>query len=250
MIFSKALLKTKLKATGIHLSMSLVIFFILAYQIIYVWYPQPYFSIDGGWQGIRIVAAVDLALGPILTFLIFDLAKSRKALFFDLLVIATIQIGALIYGVVTTYEQRPVAVVLYGDFIIPAVAADYGDHLESLDELKYFSDETPPIIYADVPLERAVLDEIMRIKFEQKINEHAQIQLYQPKSGLISGLKNRQSNYLALIEDFGQNDHYQRWLKENNRDQTDVLVALFFGRYGRAWLIFDLEANYIGYFGF
>ncbi|MCH8105520.1 MAG: hypothetical protein IIC58_08470 [Proteobacteria bacterium] len=83
MIFSKALLKTKLKATGIHLSMSLVIFFILAYQIIYVWYPQPYFSIDGGWQGIRIVAAVDLALGPIITFLIFDLAKSRKELFFE-----------------------------------------------------------------------------------------------------------------------------------------------------------------------
>ena len=151
---------------------------------------------------------------------------------------------------VTTYEQRPVAVVLYGDFIIPAVAADYGDHLESLDELKYFSDETPPIIYADVPLERAVLDEILRIKFEQKINEHAQIQLYQPRSGLISALKSRQSNYLALIEDFGQNDHYQQWLKENNRDQTDVLMALFYGRYGQAWLIFDLEANYIGYFKF
>jgi len=33
MKFTKALLKTKLKAVGIHLSLSLIIFFILAYQI-------------------------------------------------------------------------------------------------------------------------------------------------------------------------------------------------------------------------
>jgi len=73
--FSRALLKTKLKATGIHLCLSLIVFFILAYQIFYVWYPLPYFLVDGGWQGIRIVAAVDLVLGPLITFLIFDLFR-------------------------------------------------------------------------------------------------------------------------------------------------------------------------------
>ena len=52
MKFNKALIKSKLKASAVHLSMSLIIFFILAYQIYYVWYPQPYFSVDGGWQGI------------------------------------------------------------------------------------------------------------------------------------------------------------------------------------------------------
>ena len=77
-MFSKSLLKTKLKATAVHLSMSIVVFIYLAYQIYYNWYPQPYFSIDGGWQGIRLVGAIDLVLGPLITFLIFDLRKSRK----------------------------------------------------------------------------------------------------------------------------------------------------------------------------
>ena len=65
---SKPLLATKLKATAIHLAMSLVIFSYLVYQIVYVWYPQPYFSVDGGWQGLRLIAAVDLVLGPLITF--------------------------------------------------------------------------------------------------------------------------------------------------------------------------------------
>ena len=228
--------------------MSLVVFFILAYQIVFVWYPQPYFSIDGGWQGIRLVAAVDLVLGPCITFLIFDLSKTRKALVFDIVLIAVIQIGALIYGVVTTYDQRPVAIVVFDDFAIPAIASDYGSQIDSLDELKRFSTETPPIIFSEIPLDREILDEVVRIKFEDKINEYAQIQLYQPKSGLAAGLQKRRSMYLGLIDQAGQTDRYQQWLKENQKDQSEILVALFNGRYGRLWLVFDQEANYIGYF--
>ena len=106
MKFTKPLLITKLKATAVHLGMSIAVFIYLAYQIYYNWYPEPYFSIDGGWQGIRLVGAVDLVLGPVITFLIFDLRKSRKEILFDLLVIVTIQVGALAYGVYTTYSQR------------------------------------------------------------------------------------------------------------------------------------------------
>jgi len=62
MNFSKPLLITKLKATAVHLSMSIAVFVYLAYQIYYNWYPEPYFSIDGGWAAIRLVGAVDLVL--------------------------------------------------------------------------------------------------------------------------------------------------------------------------------------------
>ena len=109
MKFSKPLLVSKLKATGIHLLMSLAIFAYLAYQIVYIWYPEPYFSVDGGLQGIRLVAAVDLVLGPVITFLIFDLSKRRREIIFDLAIIITIQFAALAYGVHTTYTQRPIA---------------------------------------------------------------------------------------------------------------------------------------------
>ena len=117
---SKPLLVTKLKATAVHLSMSVAVFIYLAYQIYYNWYPEPYFSVDGGWAGIRLVGAVDLVLGPLITFLIFDLGKSRRAILFDLITIAVIQLSALSYGVYSTYTQRPVAVVVIDQSVYSA----------------------------------------------------------------------------------------------------------------------------------
>ncbi len=129
--FTKPLLITKLKATGVHLSLSIIVFVYLAYQIYFNWYPQPYFSVDGGWQGIRLIGAVDLVLGPFITFLIFDLRKRRREILFDLVVIAVIQFGALAYGINLTYTQRPVAIVVIDDFVVGATMEQYGGKLES-----------------------------------------------------------------------------------------------------------------------
>ena len=247
MRFSKSLLKTKLKASGIHLGVSLIIFIILAYQIYYVWYPVPYFSVDGGWQGIRLVAAVDLVLGPLITFLIFDLSKSRRAIVFDLIVIAVFQISALFYGVITTHQQRPVAIVLIDQFMVSTVAESYGSQLESVGELGQFSSETPPIIFANMKLTQEALDQVMRIKTEDKVPETSQLHLYQPSSMLVKGLESRQQTYLGLIEKWGVSETLEQWLKHRNEQQSEILIAPFKGRYGLVWLIFDREAKYLGY---
>ena len=62
----------------------------------WVWYPTPYFAIDGGWQVLRILAGVDVVLGPLLTFIVFKIGK--PSLKFDMSCIILMQIGALIYG--------------------------------------------------------------------------------------------------------------------------------------------------------
>lgn len=245
---SKSLIKTKLKASGIHLSMSLVIFFILAYQIYYVWYPQPYFSVDGGWQGIRIIAAVDLVLGPLITFLIFDWSKTRRAILFDLVTIAVIQIGALAYGIAVTYNQRPVAIILSDEFFLPVIESDYGSQLSSLSELEQYSAESPPIIWSDIPLNREALDEVIRMKFEDKIIEHAQVQLYQPAEKLLSGLQKRQINTMRILAIAGKQASFDRWLQQSGKSPDEVLLGVFNGRYGRIWMVFDSSAKYIDYF--
>ena len=65
-------IKSRLSAAGIHFIESLVIISLLVTIVIMLWYPQPYFSASGGWQGLRIVALVDLVLGPLITFAIFE----------------------------------------------------------------------------------------------------------------------------------------------------------------------------------
>ena len=248
MNFSKPLLITKLKATAVHLSMSIAVFVYLAYQIYYNWYPEPYFSIDGGWAAIRLVGAVDLVLGPLITFLIFDLSKSRRAIIFDLLIILVIQLGALAYGVHTTYTQRPVAIVIIDDFAVPATMEHYAETLASASELYRYSDERPPIILVGFPTSREGFDEVQRIKLKDKVLEHAQTGLYRPHSELAAALQKHQIQAFDLLGRSGETPVFEDWLQQNGKSEDDVLIRQFSGRYGKVWLIFDLDGVYVDYF--
>jgi hypothetical protein len=248
MRFTKQLLITKLKATAIHICLSLVVFIYLAYKIYYDWYPQPYFAVDGGWQGIRLVAAVDLVLGPLLTFLIFDLSKSRKEIVFDLMTIATIQLGALVYGIYATHSQRPVAIVVIDDYMIPVTMEQYGGSLSSEGLLKQYSDETPPIIYSRLEKTPAAFAEAKRIKDEQNISESAQINLYQPQSSLKHALQERQELHRKFLVAGKSTGKFDNWLRQNEKTSEEVFIVQFAGRHGTAWLVFDMEGEYLSYF--
>ena len=39
----------------------------------------------------------------------------------------------------------------------------------------------------------------------------------------------------------------EQWLEQNNKQQSEILIAPFNGRYGMVWLIFDQEAKYQDY---
>ena len=248
MKFTKPLLITKLKATAVHLVMSIAVFIYLAYQIYYNWYPEPYFSTDGGWQGIRLIGVVDLVLGPLITFFIFDLRKRRREILFDLAIIVIIQFAALAYGVHITYTQRPVAIVLIDSFVISSTMEQYAGKLKSTSDLQRYSDEKPPIIFSDFPLTREGIDEIQRIKLEDKVLEHAQMQLYRAQPELAAALKQRQMSVLDLLERNELRQAYSDWLQKNGKTEAQVLIERFMGRYGSAWLVFDLDGKYLGYF--
>ena len=230
------------------MSLSLAVFVYLAYQIYYNWYPQPYFSVDGGWQGIRLVAAVDLVLGPLITFLIFDLSKSRKAILFDLVTIVVIQFGALAYGVYATYGQRPVAIVVIDEYVISAIMEHYGGSLSSENMLKQYSDEKPPIIYAHLEQTAEAIAEANRVKIEDKILEHAQLDLYRQQPQLRDAIKERQELFFSRMELAQATEKFDNWLQLNQKTRDEVLVARFDGRYGVAWLVFDLDGKYLSYF--
>ncbi len=248
MKFTKPLLITKLKATGVHLCISVLIFVYLTYKILYDWYPDPYFAVDGGWQGIRLVGAVDLVLGPLITFLIFDSRKKRREILFDLLTIAVIQLGALGYGVHATYSQRPVAVVLIDEFMISAIEEHYADSWTSQEALSVYSDEHPPIIFANLPMNHEALEKIQQVKIEQKIYEHAQVEYYQPRGSLGAAIAERQALFADRMVAYDDRGRFDDWLAQSGKDPGDVLIAPFSGRYGRIWLVFDRDGRYFDYF--
>ena len=114
--------------------------------------------------------------------------------------------------------------------------------------LQEYSDARPPIIYAEIPRDREGLDKVQRIKLDDKVLEHAQIWLYQPPEALAPALRQRQMLYAQMLDKFERRDDYEAWLREHGKREDEVLIAPFNGRYGRIWLVFDVDGNYLSYF--
>ncbi len=103
---------TRWKASLIHLGLSAVSYVALLYLIVFLWYPQPYFAADGGWEGVRLITGVDLVLGPLLTLIVFK--SGKPGLRRDLALIGLLQTVALVWGTWLVYDQR-IAMVTYAD---------------------------------------------------------------------------------------------------------------------------------------
>jgi len=99
------------KAFSIHLAISAAIAASVIALMLLLWYKPPFFSALGGKHILLILLGVDVTLGPLITLIIFNPMKSRKALTFDLSVIAVLQSAALIYGMSVLFHARPVFVV-------------------------------------------------------------------------------------------------------------------------------------------
>ena len=81
--------------------------------VFYVWYPSPLHTVVGVTDIFLMVLAVDITVGPAITFVIFN--REKPSLRFDLAVIALLQLSALSYGISTVFQGRPAFVVFNTD---------------------------------------------------------------------------------------------------------------------------------------
>lgn len=104
-----------LKAAFIHLLCSCLVASLAAGVVFFVWYPYPYSEISGGKHLFMMIVAIDVLLGPFLTLIVFNKNKKILEKSTDLFVIALIQMSALIYGMWSVAEARPVHMVFEYD---------------------------------------------------------------------------------------------------------------------------------------
>jgi hypothetical protein len=144
--------RPKLKAFGAHLLISALLFTVIVVLTVWLWYPPPFFWIDGGVQITLLAASVDIIAGPLLTLIVYR--PHKPGLVMNLAVIAAIQFGALAWGVRVLYEQRPVLMAFVGSnqnrfFPITAGQASAGER--SIEELQALSPGRPPMVFIDLP---------------------------------------------------------------------------------------------------
>lgn len=170
--------RSRIQAFLIHLSISIGIFLVLLSFILLKWYPSLYFSYDGGWRGIRLVAGIDLVLGPLLTLIVFK--PGKKGLKFDLAVIAMIQLAALSYGVTTVYRQRTALVVYFRHALYTVSgwqAAAVGAKGQTVIRA---STTAPPYVQVVLPTNRQARYEVFAGVFKGALPPYLRGSLYQP----------------------------------------------------------------------
>lgn len=125
---------SRFKAAGIHLTLSALVVGTVFSVVFFVWYPGSAFQIAGAWSIVLILVGVDLMLGPTMTLIVFK--QGKPGLKFDLTVIVTVQLAAMIFGAHTLYMERPAYMVFAVDRF-NMVAEQYIDPSEiRYDELK------------------------------------------------------------------------------------------------------------------
>jgi len=96
------------RAAGWHLLVSALVAALAAALVFGVWFPYPFRELVGGRELFLIVVGVDVVCGPLLTLVLFNHLKSRRELTLDLSLVALIQFVALVYGLHTVVQARPV----------------------------------------------------------------------------------------------------------------------------------------------
>lgn len=101
------------RAAGLHFLICIGIALVTVTGMLLVWYPRPLFEAAGGNDLLFILVGVDVVLGPLCTLVVFRAGK--RGLKFDLTVIATLQVAALIYGGWVVFQARPAFIVFVKD---------------------------------------------------------------------------------------------------------------------------------------
>ncbi len=114
----------RLRAAGWHMAISALLGVLCAWLIFRHWYPWPFASLAGGMGLIVLLLTVDIVLGPVLTMVVASPGKKSRVFARDLFVIATIQLLALCYGLMTVIQARPVYLVHEVDRFNLVTAAD------------------------------------------------------------------------------------------------------------------------------
>ena len=240
---------SRIKPALLHFLISLTIFSVLLAVITLIWYPTPFFTASGGWEGIRLVAFVDIVLGPVLTLAVSNPSKARKALMGDMSVIIAAQLLALGFGIFTVYNQRPVAIVFWEDAFYAVEAKDLTQQHYDLAQLSAFDSGSPPYIYAEKPASVEGKLEMVELIREKNLPPFSMPELYRPlDKAVIEEQQMYEVNINGIItRNPDMKKQLDRVLQAHHLAMADAHYFVLKSRYHNIVIVFNADRERIGY---
>lgn len=128
--------------------------------VFFIWYPNPYFSIEDTLNIMVILFTVDVVLGPLLTFVVFK--SGKPGLKSDLSIIAAIQIFALFYGGGIIYNERPLFIAFdVNQFLLARASEINSKELSEIDTQINRPLSGPSYVYAETPSQLSISQKLL-----------------------------------------------------------------------------------------
>lgn len=248
---TRARWKFRLRAALLHFALSLLIALAVAVLVFAFWYPFPYREISGGRDLFLLVIAIDVVLGPLLTFAVFDIRKPRTELGRDIAAIAALQLAALAYGMWTVQLARPVHLVFEIDRFRVVHRVDIPAELE---------DRTPPgievaplagpTLLSTRPFRSAGESMEFTMAAVQGVHLGARPDLWEPYAAGRNRILAAAKTVPELKRRFPrQADAIDDALRRMRRDASDVLYLPMISRKVESWTVFldRRTAEIVGY---
>jgi hypothetical protein len=224
-----------------HLFISAVVVGIFLAVTFFVWYPAPYFEVDGANSVIGILAMVDVFLGPILTFIVFKSGKPRLKL--DLGMIAAVQLTAFVYGAHVIFTERPGYVVHLVDsfLVVPTSAVDFSE--SSYPELEVGLFTGPTLTYLRYRKEGESFEQVLaRISAAGDISTKAEF--YEPYENGVEDILAQAMPASRILEKSEKDAAVlQKWLREHNLDVSMLMYARLTGKNKAMAMLLDASSG-------
>ncbi|RYZ80820.1 MAG: hypothetical protein EOO68_36745, partial [Moraxellaceae bacterium] len=153
--------KLKLKAALFHFITTACVASLAGILVFFLWYPGKMHQMLHGSNMYGILMVLELALGPLMSLVIFNPKKTKRHLVLDYSVVGAVQFAALIYGLYSVSISRPVFLVFVKDRIevISAVELLETDIREGGEDarLSWLGPKRVCVTFPDDPKERSDL---------------------------------------------------------------------------------------------
>lgn len=145
--------RVKLKAACLHGLLTLVIAIFTASIVFGIWYPREMAGMLGGTNLFLLVLGVELAMGPLISLVIYNPLKLRSELVRDYAIVGVIQLAALLYGLSVVAASRPVYLVFVKDRIeiVAATELAFDDIIAGPDSYQSLSFIGPKLLCTESP---------------------------------------------------------------------------------------------------
>ena len=191
----------RFQAFAIHLLISAAILGSFLTFVYLVWYPQPFFVIEGLENIIWVLIGVDIVLGPALTLIVYNTDKPELKR--DLLIIVLIQIIGFGYGAQTMYTERPYFAVIYDSVYFNVLAASQIKNLlEVKDDLAPSFFSGPQYVSAKQPKSKEALKKILEEMKQGAPSIGENPKYFKPLKGRL----NSKWEYSLNLEDLAYNE--------------------------------------------